>query len=128
MPIEFTVNNEHGYFMAKYSGQISLEDIINTHERFFESGQWHPKLNALVDLFKADFTESSNQTIRQVAQYFENILNAHNTGNLKTAIYAPRDFPYGLARVYEAMTAMAPLYVRVFRDLQEAEKWLEEEH
>ena len=126
MPITFTVNDEYGYFFSKYSGQLSLEDIVLAHEAFFKSGQWNPTLNALVDLYDADFTESSNQTIRKLAQYFESILHAHKANNLKSAIYAPQDFPYGLARVYEAMTALAPWSVRVFRDLQEAKAWLKD--
>ncbi len=125
MPISFTVNQGKGYFTAKYSGKISLEELIHEHQAFFQTGEWHPRLNALVDLQDADFTETSNQDIDHLALYFESFLKSRSTGELRTAVYAPDDLLYGLARVYEAVTTFPALTVRVFRSFEEAKEWIE---
>ena len=125
MPIQFEINARASYFSAKYTGPITLDEIISAHEAFFQGGQWHPRLNALVDIAEADFLETSNDTIHAVAQFFENVLVSSHAAGIKTAIYAPSDFPYGLARVYEAMASLSPQTVEVFRKLDAAIKWLE---
>ena len=88
--------------------------------------EWHPGLNALVDLSNADLVETESDVIRRVAQYFEGVLREHGAKDIKTAVYAPEDFPFGIARVYEAMTAMSPQTVQVFRDMDKARRWLKD--
>jgi hypothetical protein len=44
---------------------------------------------------------------------------------VKTAIFAPEDFPFGIGRIYEALTPKSPQTVQVFRDISEAKRWLE---
>ena len=47
------------------------------------------------------------------------------------AIVAPRDLDYGLSRMIEMVTGIAgeqlPYKIKVFRSMEEATKWLEED-
>ena len=127
MPILFEVIQDKEYFIAKYIGTITGDDVLKEHEQFFSAGQWHPGLNALVDFSDADLSEAQNSVIKRVARYFENFLKANPTNSVKTAIYAPADFPFAIARIYEAMATQAPQTVQVFRDLSDAKTWLEDD-
>ena len=124
MAIEFKAYPERGYFLARYKGPITEEEIITAHEEFFKAEEWNPTLNALVDLSEVEFVENSNQAVRRVALFFHEVLTHAQARNLKTAIFANKDFTFGLARVYEAMTAFSPHTVQVFRSLKDAEDWL----
>ncbi|MBU4318330.1 MAG: hypothetical protein KKF30_13795 [Proteobacteria bacterium] len=126
MPILFTVNQDKGYFTARYVGTITEEDVLRENALFLSSGEWHPGLNALVDLSEADLSVAHNPVIKRVAQYFENVLRANHANSVKTAIYAPSDFPYAIARIYEVMTEQSPQTVQVYREISEAKTWLED--
>jgi hypothetical protein len=127
MPINITVHQEAGYFLARYTGVITEEEVLREHDRFFSSGEWNARLNALVDFHGADLGEASSIVLRRVAGYFEKILKANQANGVKTAIFAPGDFPYGIGRIYEALTMKSPQTVQVFRDISEARRWLEGE-
>jgi hypothetical protein len=43
---------------------------------------------------------------------------------MKVAVYSPHDLPFGLARMYEGMSDESIQKLYVFRERDEAEKWL----
>jgi len=80
----------------------------------------------LVDLSQAEVSEITTDCVRRLALYVESVFRAQGISSAKTAVYAPKDLPFGLSSVYSAYASESPENVRVFRDLFEAKEWLKE--
>ena len=128
MPITFSINHENGYSIAKFKGRISDDELLNAYKSFYTGEDWRPGLNELVDFSDADLKEITIEGIRNLAKLAENVFKAHNIISVKTAVYAPKDFSFGLSRMYEAISFESPENVNVFRDILEAEMWLKKEN
>jgi len=124
MPIEFTVNHESSYFTTKYIGKVSEDEVIDLYTTFFEDDGWAPGLNELVDHSELDGSNLNGDGLRKIAMFASYFYKEHNISNVKTAIFAPKDLPFGLSRIYDVMTDDSPEEVGVFRDMQEAKSWL----
>jgi hypothetical protein len=104
-------------------GAVSADEFSQAIEEFYEKG---PVTNKV--LF--DLTDSFLDQLRS-----EEILNISRTPKYipeqrvggKTAIVAPSDLAFGLARMYEFSSDPAdiPFVIKVFRTMEEARKWLE---
>lgn len=76
----------------------------------------------LVDLRAVDGARMSSAGLRQLAGVFE----AHEKGEPgRVAIVASSDLAFGLSRMYQAFRSQSMSEIRVFRDLDEACRWLE---
>lgn len=124
MPIAFSVNHEDGYFVSKYTGIVTTDEIIETYQTFFNSPDWAASLNELVDHSELDGSELTEDSLKHVANFAAQFYKENNIPYVKTAIYAPNDLPYGLSRMYDVMTYNSPELVAVFRDLDAARAWL----
>ncbi len=126
MPITFTLKPEEGYYISKYAGSLSDDDLIEPWRDFFKSGEWIPGLNELADISELDGRTITLDGIMQLAKYVTPILKEHCKSVIKVAVYSPNDLPFGLARMYEAMSDESVQKVHVFREREEAEAWLAE--
>ncbi len=122
MPIKFTVCSDDGYYIANYVGRITNDSVIADFRAFFESGNWSTGLNELADLSESDLTEVTSLGVQNLASFIEEFAKKHDW-RPKVAVYAPRDLPYGLARVY-SVKACKFENLQVFRDRSEAKSWL----
>lgn len=125
MPITFTTHHARGYFIAKYTGEITDVELLRAYQEYFQGEEWTPGLNELSDISEANLSKVSSEGLRSLAAYARYIFNTHDVGTIKTAEYAPKDGIYGLARMYAAMTFESKEKVHVFRDLAEATRWVE---
>lgn len=124
MPITFTIKPELGYYISKYVGRLTDDDLIGPWKEFFESGEWVPGLNELADISELDGKEVSFDGIMRLARYLTSTLKDNCKSVIKVAVYSPHDLPFGLARMYEAMADESVQKVHVFRERGEAESWL----
>ena len=122
MPTSFTVHGDEGYYLARITGAITNESLLADYRAFLSGPEWRPGLNELVDLGDADLGQITPVGLVELARMVEGAVSAHPEP-VKVAVYAPRDLPYGLARVY---SVQAESFERnqVFRDLDEARSWL----
>lgn len=56
MPISFTINHEQGYFISKYVGKLTDDELVESYKNFSEGDDWIPGLNELADLSEMDAT------------------------------------------------------------------------
>jgi hypothetical protein len=122
----FSRHREEGYFVIKLTGQVTDAELLDSYAGHYESPDWTPQLKELVDLSEVDAVRVTTGGLRKLSSYIERLLVERGVTSLQTAVYAPRDLPFGLSRVYEAMAEASPETVRVFRRLDEAKAWLEE--
>jgi len=125
MPIELSLDRSRNRLVATYTGRVTDEELLSAWRRYYEGGDWAPGVPELNDLSAADVTAVSSSAIQALAEYVTEFLQARNAGPVKVAVYAPDALPFGLGRMYEALASASPESVGVFRDLSQAEAWLE---
>ncbi len=122
MPIKITVYPDEGYYISKYTGTITDKEMQDVFRRFFTSVEWVPGMSELADISEADLTEITSDGLNNLAGMVQEIFRQHNF-HMKVAVYAPHDFGYGMARVYSVHAEEFETH-EVFRDIDEAKKWL----
>ncbi len=120
MPIHFDVDRERGYFLSTWQGDIADEMILDSYYCLYEGQEWLPTLNELADLSQANMARVSPDCLRTLADNVAAKFKELGIPSSKTAVYAPNDLPFGLARLYEAHTNQSPEILKIFRDFNEA--------
>lgn len=104
-------------------GEITFDDIARSINTFYAES---PTLNVLFDISRASVKTISANQIAQIAERLPKLRMARKRG--RTAIVAATDLSYGLARMFETMTAVSFKFhlveTRVFRDIKVAMDWL----
>jgi hypothetical protein len=102
-------------------GETTFDEVWD-QSRAFLSG----KLSKLVlwDFTSGTAKNLSNQEIDLIAKRGRKISPMIEGG--KGAILAPRDIDYGLARDFQALSKFEnfPIEIEIFRDMNDAKKWL----
>ncbi len=125
MSITIEINHEADYFVSHYKGAIADADLLNDWKSIFNSGVWRPDKNELADLSEADLSSLSNDGIKALAYYFNDMATENNNTYMKkTAIYAPKILNFGLARMYSAFAHSSSQYIDIFREREKALQWL----
>ena len=124
MPIEFSFRQDDQYSVAKWSGKITDEKMMRSYMDYYECDHWHSGLCEFVDLGDADVSAVTADGVRRFAGAVQSKLTEIGSAPFKTAVYAPKPLPFGMARMYELLTNESPKNVRVFNERQDAEDWL----
>ncbi len=124
MTILFSINQNKGYFTSKYEGSISDSELLCAYKDFFQGGEWVAGLNELCDLSEANLINITSKGLEALADYTEEIYKQNGHEKVKTAEYAPKDFHFGIARMYSAMADESRENVKVFHEIKDAENWL----
>lgn len=125
MAIDFTTFPDENYFLTTFSGTVTDAELLSRYQAFMHSEQWQPGMNELVDVAQGELTQLSSAGLRQLQEFTEGFLGEQATA-MRTAVYAPDDLPYGLARVYSALAETSPELISIFRDREEARLWLDQ--
>jgi hypothetical protein len=128
VPITYEIDRERRLVHARITGTFTREDAF-TYQREVWSLPEVRGYNQLVDasgMEHVDIPFPSADAMRELAA----LAAGMDDPNLRTkfAIVATSAFAYGLARMYATYRALDPRSTRavnVFRDVAEAEKWLE---
>lgn len=124
MPILHTINEELGVVLSSWVGDISDSDLLPSYKQLYQNENWKPGFNEIVDLRNAELSDVTNKGLERLAIFVKQV-TVGKCEVFKTAVIAPDDLPFGLARVYEAVSVDTLESVRVFRDLKLAFEWLE---
>jgi hypothetical protein len=126
MAITISPDHDSGYYLTRLTGHVTEAELLASSREHYESQEWSPLLQELVDLSELEAVDVTSDGLRRLSDYVGRLLAERGIAALHTAIYAPRDLPFGLARVYEAMADESPEHVMVFRSLEAAKAWLKE--
>ena len=127
MSITFTINHKDGYFVSSLKGSVTDDELLNSIKSFYESELWIPGMNELFDLSECDASQITAEGLERLAVYTEQIYRKNEVEFMKTAVYAPKDLPFGLSRMYEVMIDESPESFYVFKDIDKAKRWLTDE-
>jgi hypothetical protein len=125
MPLEYRIDLERRVVFAAASGTLTLEDFLATHREVWTRSDV-AGFDAIYDLGGLDdVVLSSGERLRELSDLASTLDVPGAAARL--AIVAPRDFAFGLARMYEAYRTMnqrGSKVVSVFRSMQAALDWL----
>jgi len=100
---------------------LVADDIVAALERAYGDPQFAPGMNVLCDLRNAR-TDLTPGDIRRIVDFVSRHREARGLG--RSAVVAGRDVDYGMARIAQVHLEPLGVELAVFRDLQEAERWL----
>jgi hypothetical protein len=105
-------------------GEISFEEVMTTLRQFWE-GQL--TISVLWDFRKGSMARFSFIEIERVADYVT--FQAEKRTGRKTATVVSRESEYGLSRLINTLRVIrkVPLQLKIFRSMEEANQWLDEE-
>ena len=121
MAVEYRFNREKEILYITIIGSFTPEDIEKTAAYITKSNEFSPEVNTVWDIRFANFTNISldyQEKLKNIRKRFP------QRGKAKIALVADNDLSFGLARMYEQLSAELPRKLKVFKKLNEAEKWL----
>lgn len=124
MPIKLELfsNQDLTFFTA--DGEISFSEASEIISSYYKGIDPRPTKNIIWDLRNASVASLSPYQITCLADLSAKYSELRDGG--KTAIVASHDINFGIARVFEAETMDVPREFVVFRDMDQALRWINE--
>lgn len=123
MPILFEFFQDHNLFVSTWTGELTDDDLWPAYQQLFSNDAYHPGMNELADMRKVTLSRVTGAGMLHLGEHMGHWLEGKCEG-FKTAVIAPKDLSYGLSRIYEFQSYDTVENTRVFRDPDEAIKWL----
>jgi hypothetical protein len=122
MPVTYRIDAAKHLIHTKCIGDVNPEEIVDHFQELARDPNRPDWLNVLLDL-----TEESSlpetQDLREVSHHLGELLRNIRFG--ACAIVAPEDALFGMMRMFEVFTRDYFAVTRVFRQVAEAENWIE---
>lgn len=123
MPLRFRIDDEAGLVITTAEGRVSAEDLL-AHARELALTPNRPH-RELVDFSDRVEITVPTEAVRQMAAFLAN--EDVNIPDSRLALVAKTDAVFGMMRVFQAHREHSNVAIRVFRDRDEALRWLTEE-
>jgi hypothetical protein len=122
MAIKTHIEPDTGLRRHKVQGKFMLVDIRQTLEAIYSRPDFRPDANVLWDLREAT-PDLSAEDVRQLADFVAK--NWGPEGKSKAAFVVSSDYQFGMSRMYEMLLkSQSRNALMVFRDIDDAERWL----
>jgi len=115
MSISFRIDPQLGVIFTVCSNQVTDAEVLNYLRALSQDAGYSPVYSHLIDCTQVTSFDVSADLTRSVAG--KKLFSSRS----KCAIVAPQDYIYGMARMFELQHRGC---VHVFRDLDDARKWL----
>ncbi|WJW75895.1 hypothetical protein QVG61_02055 [Thiohalobacter sp. IOR34] len=123
MTIETLIDPATGLVTNTVSGIIGLPDIQAAWKETLQDPAFRPDMNVLWDFSLVEGIEPGSREMEKLAELTREHIARRGSG-YRLALVAPRDFYFGLCRMFEAYADDLPIEVYVFRDRKDALQWL----
>ena len=123
MPISKQIDESKQLTTFSMDDDATFENILAALKGLYEGT---PTRNVLWDCTNGSVANLTSEQIEKLASFSPRFGKTRKGG--KTAIYSPGDMAFGLARMFEIIGRLrnVPIQTKVFRDKDEAKRWLEE--
>ena len=105
-----------------FRGVITEAILFSAYNDLISQPDFDPTMADLADMTQVERLEISTKAVRQLVSMFE---APELQSDSKLAIVAASDHVFGMARMYETLSSHTSEHIRVFRDMAEAEAWLD---
>ena len=105
-------------------GPVAYADLKSYLLKLYDAPDFDDSLHSLWDFSLAEGID--NLTTEEVRALVLLVASKWNTSSrVRSALVVTRELEYGLARMYEIqLSAMSDIEIRVFKELDEAKKWV----
>jgi hypothetical protein len=118
LPTSYVIDAKHRVVRSRAWGVFSAAEFGEHRQAVAADPAFDPTYSQLGDLREVERFDIETATLRREAM--ETIF----APTARRALVASSDVGYGLSRLYGTNAELAPQNVRVFRELEEAERWL----
>ena len=120
MPLELTYNKETGVFTITGSEKFLFSDATQIIEKLYNAPEFGTPFRVLWDLRESGLGLTSLE-IKQISSF---VMRKRPENSGRIAILVSSLAAYGLARMFEISTSLKGAQIMVFRNADEADKWL----
>ncbi|HHP7234116.1 MAG TPA: STAS/SEC14 domain-containing protein [Desulfobacterales bacterium] len=124
MSITFDFENTPSCAVFHAVGEISFDQVCDSLAAFYRETESHPVANVLWDIRAADVSRLTSAEMERLPLFAGRFTHARKGG--RTAIVAAREVDFAVTRLISFFSHNLPVTVRAFRNLEEAESWLQE--
>ena len=122
MEITTEIDKKANLRKHKVTGDLTVESLLAELGKIYSEPEFQADTDVLWDLRDAKFTSVSPADVQRVSDF---VAGHWGVGKSKAALIVSRDFEFGMTRMYEILLeSRTSAQVRVFRDLDEALKWI----
>jgi len=118
MSIRYEIDTARSAVLVTVEGVVTAEDYFTVDEELRRDPSFRSHFCELIDLTAADLARITSDGVRRIAAH-----DPDRNANVRTAIVAPRDLEFGIARMFEVLREHRS-QIAVFRDMDEARRWL----
>jgi len=118
MPVRYVINASRRVVFTACSGPVTVEEMLQNAKRLSTDSDFDSTFSELIDLHECSGTDARIEHLR----YFAEDDDPFST-EARRAVFAPSQFAFGMARMYEALRGEAANFA-VFRRMEEACQWL----
>jgi hypothetical protein len=123
MAITIEIDEKANLRKHTVTGNVTFDEVFAELKRVYLSPDFQPDMNSLWDITKAKVTSMSSAEIHKVSDF----VAAHwgPGGKSRAALVVSTDFEFGISRMVEILLeSRMSAQVQVFRDIDEALKWV----
>ncbi len=123
MPIEFRILGDARRILTRCFGHLEGVHLLEYYRSLTADPLYDPTFDELFDLSDVDEVDVTSNDLRKLSHATR--VGGRQGRGVRVAIVAPEDLEFGLSRMYEAFQAESANEMRVFRDPDEATKWID---
>ncbi len=121
MPISVKCVDDQ-YVVLHCEGDVLVDDFVKANDYIYAELDARLARLQIVDLTTATRIELSAEDVQRLADQDRRAVDVID--RVAIAVVAPKDFAFGLARMWEAYADAPDVVTAVFRDLDTARDWL----
>lgn len=118
MSVRYEIDAVRSVVLVTVEGVVSDEDYFAAGEQLRRDPAFRSHFCELIDLSAASLAGLTTDGVRRIAAH-----EPDRDSKARTAIVAPSDLEFGIARMFEALREQRSR-VAAFRDMDEARRWL----
>lgn len=126
MAVNTEIDEKRNLLIHHFSGSVSLQTLMKTIENTLTNPKYRVGMNAIWVCDDGTKVNLSSEDTQKVSEYARKVFDKKGM-SYKLALVASDDLPYGMTRVYEGWSNDRPITINIFRQLDEAFAWIEEE-
>lgn len=123
MPIRYRIDKQRRLVLTTATGVLTDEELLDHKRALIVDPEFEPGMRELSDTRTIERLSVTPAGVRKMVALDQD--HADRLGDYRLAIVAPADASFGTARMYQMLTEANVQNIGVFRQMEEAEKWLE---
>ncbi len=123
MPISYRIDRERKLVLTTATGVLTDDELLDHKQALIGDPEFEPGMRELSDVRTIERLAVTPAGVRKMVALDQEHLD--RLGDYRLAIVAPADASFGTARMYQMLTEANVQNIGVFRDMAEAEQWLE---